>query len=99
MASLLLRPERRSAEQKRHVDAFLQLFPKARDLRRLALRFHAMLRRRNATRLAAWLNAAVSSDFHFLAQFAPVLRRDLEAVEQGSRAAVGIRRESCRQLP
>ncbi len=41
-----------------------------------------MLRWRNATRLAAWLNAAVSSDFHFLAQFARVLRRDLEAVEQ-----------------
>ena len=82
MASLLLRPERRSADQKRHVDAFLQLFPKARALRRLALRFRAMLRRRNATRLAAWLSAAVSSDFHFLAQFARVLRRDLEAVAQ-----------------
>jgi transposase len=82
MASLLLNPERRSPEQKRYVDAFLQLFPKAHDLRWLALRFRAMLRWRNATRLAASLNAAVSSDFHCLAQFARVLRRDLEAVEQ-----------------
>jgi hypothetical protein len=41
-----------------------------------------MLRRRNATRLAAWMNAAVLSNFHFLAQFARVLRRDLEAVTQ-----------------
>jgi len=82
VASLLLNPEHRSAEQKRHVDAFLRWCPQARDLRRLALRFRAMLRWRTATRLAAWMHAAVSSDFHFLAQFARVLRRDLAAVKQ-----------------
>jgi transposase len=81
VASLLLNPERRSAEQKRHVDAFLRLCPQARDLRRLALRFRAMLRWRKAKRLAAWMNAAVSSEFYFLAQFARVLRRDVEAVK------------------
>ena len=64
------------------MDAFLRLYPKARDLRRLALRFRAMLRWRKATRLAAWMHAAVSSDCHFLAQFARVLGRDLGAVEQ-----------------
>ena len=82
VASLLLTPERRTPAQTRHVDAFLRLYPKARDLRRLALRFRAMLRWRKATRLAAWMHAAVSSDFHFLAQFARVLGRDLGAVEQ-----------------
>jgi transposase len=44
--------------------------------------FRAMLRWRKVTRLAAWINGAVSSEFHFLAQFARVLRRDLDAVEQ-----------------
>jgi transposase len=82
VASLLLNPERRSAEEKRPVVAFLLLCPKARDLRRLALRFRAMLRWRKAMRLGAWMNAAVSSEFYFLAQFVRVLRRDLEAVEQ-----------------
>ena len=41
-----------------------------------------MLRWRKAKRLAAWMHAAVSSEFHFLAQFARVLRRDLDAVKQ-----------------
>lgn len=82
IASLLLKPEGRSTEQTRHVDAFLQSFPTARKLRRLALRFRAMLRWRKATRLATWINGAVASDFHFLAQFARVLRRDLDAVTQ-----------------
>jgi transposase len=82
VASLLLNPERRSTEQKRYVDAFLRWCPRARELRRLALGFRAMLRWRTAKRLAAWMHAAVSSDCHFLAQFARVLRRDLDAVKQ-----------------
>jgi transposase len=56
--------------------------PTARDLRQLALRFRTMLRWRKTTGLAAWMHSAVSSEFHFLAQFARVLRRDLKAVEQ-----------------
>jgi hypothetical protein len=64
------------------VDAFLRACPEARDLRRLALRFRAILRWRKAKRLAAWMHAARSSDFHFVAQFARVLGRDLEAVKQ-----------------
>jgi len=82
VASLLLKPEHWSTEQKRYVDAFLRWCPQARELRRLALRFRAMLRWRTAKRLAAWMHAAVSSDCHFLAQFARVLRRDLAAVKQ-----------------
>jgi hypothetical protein len=64
---LLLNPERRTPGQKRHVDAFLRACPDARDLRRLALQFRAMLRWRKAKRLAAWMHAARSSDFHFVA--------------------------------
>jgi transposase len=82
VASLLLNPERRSPDQKRHVAAFLRACPHARDLRRLALQFRAMLRWRKAKRLAAWMHAARSSDFHFVAQFARVLGRDLDAVKQ-----------------
>ena len=41
-----------------------------------------MLRCRTAKRLAAWMHAAVSSDYHFLAQFARVLKRDVDAVKQ-----------------
>jgi transposase len=82
VASLLLNPERRTADQKRHVDAFLRACPDARDLRRLALQFRAMLRWRKATRLATWMHAARSSGCHFVAQFARVLGRDLEAVKQ-----------------
>ena len=82
VASLLIKPERLSADQKRYVDAFLQLCPTARRLRKLALQFRAMLRWRKATRLEAWMKVAASSEFSSLAQFARTLQRDLEAVEQ-----------------
>jgi transposase len=82
VASLLLHPERQTPDQKRHVAAFLRACPDARDLRRLALQFRAMLRWRKATRLAAWMRAARLSAFHFVGQFARVLGRDLDAVKQ-----------------
>ena len=41
-----------------------------------------MLRWRKAKRLAAWMHAARSSNSHFVAQFARVLGRDLDAVKQ-----------------
>ncbi len=52
MASLLLRPERRSAEQKRHVDAFLQLFPQSTRPAPAgsAVSRHAAMAERDATR-------------------------------------------------
>ena len=44
-------------EQSVHMDAaFLRFCPTARDLRRPALRFRAMLRGRKATRLAVWMH-------------------------------------------
>jgi transposase len=40
-----------------------------------------MMRWRSAKQLGAWIKAASTSGFHFLAQFANTLRRDLKAVE------------------
>jgi len=39
------------------------------------------MRWRSAKKLSAWIKAASTSGFHFLAQFASTLRRDLKAVE------------------
>jgi transposase len=39
------------------------------------------MRWRSAKKLGAWIKAASTSGFHFLAQFANTLRRDLKAVE------------------
>jgi hypothetical protein len=50
------------------VDSFLQFCPKARQLRKLALQFRAMLRWRKAERLKAWMEKAVASGFFFLVQ-------------------------------
>ena len=83
MAGLLFKPEGLSPEQKRHLEAFLQFCPKARQLRKLALQFRAMLRWRKAERLKAWMEKAVASEFFFLAQFARTLHRDLDAVTLG----------------
>ena len=44
VAGLLFKPEGLSPEQKQHLEAFLQFCPKARQLRKLALQFRAMLR-------------------------------------------------------
>jgi len=77
-----MKPERLSAEQQGHVNAFLDFCPKARRLRRLALQFRAMLRWRKAARLATWIHTALSSGFSFLAQFARTLQRDFAAVTQ-----------------
>lgn len=63
VASLLLKPERLSAELRRHVEAFLEFCPKARHLRRLALQFRAMLRWRKATRLTAWMKRPCRPSF------------------------------------
>ena len=81
IAGLLMKPEGLSAEQKGHVNAFLQFCPKARHLRRLALQFPAMLRWRKDRRLKTWMEKATASGFRFLKQFARALRRDLDAVK------------------
>jgi transposase len=80
IATLLMKPESVSAEQKRYLEVFLQFCPPARQLRRLALQFRALLRGRKVQRLTAWMKAAISSGFPFLAQFARALHRDMGAV-------------------
>jgi transposase len=40
-----------------------------------------VLRWRSAKKLNNWIDTAIASEFHFIAQFASTLRRDLEAVE------------------
>jgi transposase len=74
-------PQKLSAGQKRHLDAFLRFCPKAHELRRFILKFRAMLRWRSAKKLDAWINAAAASEFRLTSQFARALRRDLEAVK------------------
>jgi transposase len=82
VAALLgMPPKMSSAAQKRHIEAFLQFCPKARQLRRFVLQFRAMLRWPSSKKLSNWIEAAVASPFRFLAQFASKLRRDWEAVK------------------
>jgi transposase len=80
-ALLNMPPQTLSAAQKRNLDAFLRFCPKARELRRCALQFRAMMRWRSAKKLGTWTKAASASEFRFTAQFATALRRDLEAVK------------------
>jgi transposase len=80
-ALLNMQPKSRSAVQTRYLESFLRFCPKARQLRRMALQFRAILRWRNAKGLRAWIDTAIASPFRFLAQFANTLRRDLAAVK------------------
>jgi len=78
-ALLNLPPQTLSAEQKRHLDAFLRFCPKAHELRRFILKFRAMLRWRSAKKLGTWIKSAAASEFRFTAQFAKhASARDLE---------------------
>jgi transposase len=82
MTALLLTPHGDlSATQLRYRDSFLRFCPTAHKVRRLALRFRAMLRWRRSVRLSEWIEAATGSGFPFIAQFGRTLRRDLRAVE------------------
>jgi transposase len=82
MAALLLTPARDlSATQRTYRDSFLRFCPAAYKVRRLVLQFRAMLRWRRSVRVPEWIEAAISSGFPRIAQFARTLRRDLGAVE------------------
>ncbi|MGA2171150.1 MAG: transposase, partial [Terracidiphilus sp.] len=80
-ALLTMPPPRLSESLRRHLDAFFRFCPKAHELRRLSLRFGAMLRWRSAKKLNNWIDSATASGFPFVAQFVSTLRRDLQAVE------------------
>jgi transposase len=82
IAALLTKvPPTLTEAQRRHLGAFLRLCPAAYRLRRLVLQFQALLRWREAGKLANWMERVSTSGFHWVAQFAKTLRRDLEAVE------------------
>jgi len=59
----------------------LRFSPQAHQLRRLVLQFRALLGWRQADKLARWMERAMGSRFHWVAQFAKTLSRDLAAVE------------------
>jgi transposase len=81
VAALLSKPPRTLSEsQKYHLQPFLQFCPKAHGLRQFALQFRAMMRWRNAGKLVSWIEAAMSSGFRFLGDFARNLKRDQQAV-------------------
>lgn len=81
VAALLSRPPRTLSEsQKYRLQPFLQFCPKAYGLRRFVMQFRAMMRWRNAGKLAGWIEAAMSSGFRFLREFARNLKRDQQAV-------------------
>jgi transposase len=82
VAALLGKPPRTLSEsQKYQLQPFLQFCPKAHGLRRFAMQFRAMVRWRNAGKLVSWIEAATSSGFRFLGDFARNLKRDQQAVK------------------
>src|SRR6266700_1092674 len=74
-------PPQLSESQRQHLGAFLRFCRKAHGLRRLSLRFRAMLRWRCGKKRTNWIDSTTASGFPCVAQFASTLRRDLEAVE------------------
>ena len=60
---------------------FLQMYPGARALHGLLLRFRALLRWRSPELLEPWIAAAVASPFPFTRRLAQLLEQDLAAVK------------------
>lgn len=88
VAALLLQPPPRlSPSQREYLGDFLRFCPEGHRLRKLALRFRAVLRLRKVKRLWEWTKEAVASGFPFTAQFAKTLQRDKAEV----RPAVALR--------
>jgi len=82
-AIVLRRPERRSDEQGAYLAQLRTTHPAIATATDLAADFLVMVRRREGTRLAAWLDTAEASDVDELKRFAGRLRNDLDAVQAG----------------
>ena len=65
----------------------MRFCPEGHRLRKLVLRFRALLRWRKVERLEEWIKNASASGFRFTAQFAKTLQRD----EAEVRPAVAMR--------
>jgi transposase len=77
IAALLVQPPPRlSSSQSQYLGDFLRLCPEGHRLRKLVLRFRAVLRWRKVKRLWEWIKKAIASGFRFTAQFAKTLLRD-----------------------
>jgi len=74
-------PRKLSDDQRSYLGEFLRVCPVARELRRMVLRFRALLRWRKTGRLRSWIDAAVKSGFQFVGAYAKTLLRDVQAAE------------------
>jgi transposase len=84
VASLVLRrPERRTEEQRTYLKSLCDADPAVAAAVDLAEDFLVMLRRREGTRLPAWLERAEASGVGDLSRFARKLREDRDAVQAG----------------
>lgn len=66
--------------QARKVDALKQGSDAFAEMRRLAMRFNAILRGKRSAPLDAWIDDAIDSELIPIMRFARVLRRDIDAV-------------------
>ena len=82
VAALLVQPPRLlSPSQREYLGDFLRFCPEGHRLRKLVLRFRALLRWRKVERLEEWIQNASASGFRFTAQFAKTLQRDEAEVQ------------------
>jgi hypothetical protein len=81
IAGLLTKPPRLlSPSQRRYAEDFLRLCPEGHRLRKLVLRFRALLRWRKTDKLSEWIKSVVASRFRFTAQFAKTLQGEQDEV-------------------
>lgn len=69
-----------TGRQARKVDALKQGSDAFAEMRRLAMRFHGILRGKRSAPLDAWIDDAIDSELIPIMRFARVLRRDIDAV-------------------
>ncbi len=80
-ATLCIKPRGLLTErQAKKVDALKQGSEAFGVMRRLAMRFNAILRSKKSVALDAWIDDAIDSDLIPMMRFARVLRRDIDAV-------------------
>ncbi|MGO4450460.1 ISL3 family transposase [Phyllobacterium sp. TAF24] len=80
-ATLCIKPRGAlTINQARKVDALKQWSRTFAVLRSFSMRFRGIFRGRASTKLAQWIDDAIHSGLAFLARFARVLRRDIDAV-------------------
>jgi transposase len=69
-----------TSAQEANVDALKSEWPDFASMRGLAMRFHGILRSKNAGKLGVWLKDAQHSGLYAMQRFARTLRRDIDAM-------------------